>query len=274
MRAALLVATVATLGATRVARAQVGHLKDNSFLIEEAYNQEAGVVQHITAFARSARTRDWLLAFTQEWPIGGERHQLSYTVNLDRVGGPAESHTALGDLAVHYRIQALGRSESDRVFLAPRLSTTLPTGAARRGHGTGGVGLELALPLSIGLSRRLAAHANARAAVVTGAGGRGIDEVPTWALGFGASLVWAATRSVHLLMETVVDQSRLVTATGGRRSETTWVVNPGIRWGLDLPGALQIVPGVAYTVDLRGAEGDQGVFLYLSVEHPFIWGRP
>src|SRR6185312_16420034 len=52
-------------------------IQDNSFLIEEAYNQESGVVQHISTFER-ADGGDWAYSFTQEWPLGGIRHQLSY----------------------------------------------------------------------------------------------------------------------------------------------------------------------------------------------------
>ena len=55
-------------------------IADNSFLIEEAYNQEPGVVQHISNFARPEGGDAWDFGFTQEWPLGGMRHQLSYTV--------------------------------------------------------------------------------------------------------------------------------------------------------------------------------------------------
>lgn len=61
-------------------------IQDNSFLIEEAYNQEAGVVQHIlnivhTASRRSGADEDqWSFVFTQEWPFFSQTHQLSYTL--------------------------------------------------------------------------------------------------------------------------------------------------------------------------------------------------
>src|SRR5262245_17587450 len=45
-------------------------IADNSFLIEEAYNQEAGVVQHISVFQRDWRSSAWAYSFTQEWPLG------------------------------------------------------------------------------------------------------------------------------------------------------------------------------------------------------------
>src|SRR5258706_3537345 len=59
---------------------------DNSFFIEEAYNQEAGVVQHIfnavygwnPLSGPDEHQVDFL--FTQEWPVGGQTHQFSYTI--------------------------------------------------------------------------------------------------------------------------------------------------------------------------------------------------
>src|SRR5205807_6402543 len=62
-------------------------IQDNSFLIEEAYNQDPGVVQHIQTFSRATRGGDWLYTFTQEWPVPGITHQLSYTLPLARVNG-------------------------------------------------------------------------------------------------------------------------------------------------------------------------------------------
>ena len=43
-------------------------IQDNSFLIEEAYNQEPGVVQHISTFQRAVPTGQWQYTFTDEWP--------------------------------------------------------------------------------------------------------------------------------------------------------------------------------------------------------------
>src|SRR5206468_7864303 len=72
-------------GLTVVASAQqqpIEVIEDNSFLIEEAYNQEPGVVQHIfqAVYSNDPRQRGWAFAFTQEWPIYGQDHQFSYTI--------------------------------------------------------------------------------------------------------------------------------------------------------------------------------------------------
>jgi hypothetical protein len=44
-------------------------IADNSFLIEEAYNQERGVVQHIGTWLRTVSSSPWIFTFTQEWPL-------------------------------------------------------------------------------------------------------------------------------------------------------------------------------------------------------------
>src|ERR1043165_8843946 len=77
-------------------------ISDNSFLIEEAYNQEPGVVQHINTFMRT-RGGDWVYTFTQEWPVMSMKHQFSFTaaeLNLDHKKG-------VGDTAINYRYQLL-----------------------------------------------------------------------------------------------------------------------------------------------------------------------
>ncbi len=43
-------------------------ISDNSFLVEEAYNQESRVVQHISTFSRGS-DGGWIYTFTQEWPF-------------------------------------------------------------------------------------------------------------------------------------------------------------------------------------------------------------
>src|ERR1043166_4438235 len=75
---------------------------DNSFLVEEAFNQEPGVVQNIFSYTREA-SRQWILSFTQEWPVGSMTHQLSYTLPVGRMG----ADTGFGDVLLNYRWQAL-----------------------------------------------------------------------------------------------------------------------------------------------------------------------
>src|SRR4030095_9083925 len=57
-------------------------IQDNSFLIEEAYHQEPGVVQHILKIPINFinGSREITPSFTQEWPIFTQTHQFSYTI--------------------------------------------------------------------------------------------------------------------------------------------------------------------------------------------------
>src|SRR5262245_33665454 len=55
-------------------------LQDNSFLIEEAYNQERGVVQHIIDAKWDRKSGEWDFFYTQEWPVPDQTNQLSFTV--------------------------------------------------------------------------------------------------------------------------------------------------------------------------------------------------
>ena len=113
---------------------QPAPIQDNSFLVEEAYNQDAGVVQHINTFTRFANG-DWAYTFTQEWPAPGRpRHQLSYSLAILSPGIPTGA--GVGDSMLNYRYQLLG-NEASRVAFAPRVTLIAPTGSVRLGRGTG-----------------------------------------------------------------------------------------------------------------------------------------
>jgi hypothetical protein len=223
-------------------------IADNSFLIEEAYNQEAGVVQHISTFSRPDGGGAWYYAFTQEWPLDGITHQLSYTLPLLNPEGGAG--TGLGDVALNYRYQLVARESADRVtavHVAPRATLIVPTGSESAGRGTGEVGVQANLPVSWVMSRSVVTHWNAGVTVI-GSAAR---------FNLGASAVYRLRRSVNLLLEALwLDPDG-------------FYLNPGIRWAHDLAGGLQVVPGLAYTVALGPEAGRDAVFLYLSLEHPF-----
>lgn len=127
-------------------------IQDNSFLVEEAYNQEFGVVQHIQSVQRLWDSKGWVYTFTQEWPVDASpRHQLSYTLTALHSGQQPASGAGFGDVILNYRYQLLGNGES-KVAFAPRLSLLLPTGDYRLGRGAGGAGIQSSLPLSVVLT--------------------------------------------------------------------------------------------------------------------------
>src|SRR5512137_1814767 len=136
-------------------REALSPLEDNSFLIEEAYNQEAGVVQQLGTFLRGRRG-GWVASFTQEWPAPGQAHQLSYTLTYGRAGeGGARG---LGDILLNYRYQAV--YQEDRVAFAPRLTAVVAGSNADSGASWRGFGLQGMLPVSTTLTPWLVTHAN------------------------------------------------------------------------------------------------------------------
>jgi hypothetical protein len=239
-------------------------IQDNSFLIEEAYNQEYGVVQHISAFTRVA-TGDWTYTFTQEWPLGGLRHQLSYTLPVEAVSGFG---TGFGDVALNYRYQLAGNPRARRVA-APRFSILLPTGDEKEGRGAGGVGFQVNFPLTLVLSSQVITHWNAGATLTPSARNAAGETASTHDFDLGGSVVWLFRPSFNFLLETMWKDAGSVAPGGRVLAETGWVLSPGIRWAFDMPGDLQIVPGVAYSVGLGPGSDEDALFLYLSFEHPF-----
>jgi hypothetical protein len=85
-------------------------IQDNSFLLEEAYNQEEGVVQHVNAFQRM-RGGEWIASFTQEWPVPRQAHQFSYTIPYQRVAVDNDERSGLSDIALNYRYQLAGSGD-------------------------------------------------------------------------------------------------------------------------------------------------------------------
>lgn len=130
-------------------------IQDNSFLVEDAYNQEAGVVQHIQSVMYNQRTKDWIYTFTQEWRVPDETHQFSYTIPVTRLANPGT--TGVGDIVLNYRYQAVLK---EHVALAPRLSVILPTGDYKKNLGAGATGMQTILPLSLELSEQFVTHFN------------------------------------------------------------------------------------------------------------------
>jgi hypothetical protein len=216
----------------------------------------------VSTFARS-EGGDWQYAFTQEWPLGGIRHQLSYTVPVLDAGGG----TGLGDVALNYRLQAAGGPTAAFVA-APRVSVILPSGSEATGRGSGAVALQGNLPVSLVLARRIVAHLNAGATLTPSARGLAGARATTTGVHLGGSAVWLARPRINLLVETIWLSDEVVTGAGTTGRVEQAFINPGVRFALDA-GRVQVVPGIAYTIGVGPSRGDDAVFVYLSLEHSF-----
>lgn len=261
MRLSLLLPSLVILAAPAAAQAPPP-IRDNSFLIEEAYNQEPGVVQHVLLFARDRATRDWELGFTQEWPFLSQDHQLSYSVPLVRAG---ESR-GIGDVALNYRYRWLANARTESVI---RLSALLPTGDPERGLGAGGAGIEMNLPVSVEISRSFAAHWNAGGSVIPSARAEDGTRGEAHELFASASVVWLAHPALNILTEAIWSRTVDPSAGGTRTSETTLTLVPGVRGAINLQSGAQIVPGAGLQLDASDGARVAGMLLYLSFEHSF-----
>jgi hypothetical protein len=243
-------------------------IQDNSFLVEEAYNQESGIVQHINTFTRVWNSNAWVWTFTQEWPVPYHwKHQLSYTLSTTK---PDQDHPAgFGDLLLNYRYQIIGTGET-RIAVAPRITVIAPTGSWHDGTGYGGTGIQTNLPASIVLSKTLVAHSNLGGTWVPNARNTTGDTATSYGYSAGQSLVWLAKPRFNVLLESAWSSAHVVSGHNATQTQDTFWLVPGVRWAHNFKSGLQIVPGIAWVAGAGPSSGQNGVFLYLSFEHP-LW---
>lgn len=228
-------------------------IADNSFLVEEAFNQEAGIFQNIFVALRS-KGGQWAAGFTQEWPVRTQRHQLSVTLAFTAGAGSQ----AIGDALVNYRLQVLAEAPGRPAF-SPRLSVILPSSQA-----SSSLGWQMNLPVS----KRLGAvylHGNAGMTWLREAQSEpaATDRKWTSAPFLAGSAIVAVRPMFHLMFESVVNFDP---RDEGRETSTTIV--PGFRTGWNI-GDQQLVVGFGVPVT-RGARRDHGILTYVSYELPFL----
>jgi hypothetical protein len=261
----LLAAACLTTLVPAAARAQSAAtpIMDNSFLIEEAYNQEAGVVQHVSTFVHTKDLDGWLATFTQEWPWRSQRHQLSFTIPVVHDG----SEGGVGDIALHYRHQL--REIRPQLSISPRVSLILPTGRRELERGKGSPGVEVALPVSYVLNSRFFAHTNGGLTLTPAA--KGLDGTSAAVLEtfIGQSLVFLAHPSFNVLAEIAWDTEESIVSQGVVDHGENLFISPGVRGAINLSSGMQIVPGLAVPIGIGPSRGERAVFVYLSVEHAF-----
>jgi hypothetical protein len=241
----------------QAARSRFG-IADNSFLVEEAFNQEAGIFQNIFVLTRS-RDRRWDGSLTQEWPVGGQRHQASFTVPFSVVAGSG----ALGDVQANYRLQVWQEGGRLPAF-SPRVSAIFATSAERRSLGAAGTGWQVNLPFSKQVGA-VYVHANAGATWTREPTepANGTRAEWTSATHVAASAIWGLRPMFHPMLEVFFQSGSL--PAGGRESFV--IVAPGFRTGWNV-GDRQWVAGVGVPMT-RGDARDEALLVYVSFELPF-----
>lgn len=239
-------ATAALLVVVRPAAGQAAdpsrkwEILDDSFLIEESFNQERGVFQNIFSWTRY-RGGPWEASFTQEWPVPGVTHQLSYTLPFASTG----EARGLGDVLLNYRYQLREETKSGPA-VSPRVSLILPTGRANDRIGDAAIGLQINVPASKQFGD-LYIHANG--------GFTWRRDVQRTAHG-GGSAIWRAAPMLNLMLEALVDTDQSAT------------VSPGFRCGWNF-GDHQLVVGAAIPFIYERGDTTAALLTYFSYELPF-----
>ena len=254
---------VMALGLTTSALAQTAgtersrpfEITDNSFFVEEAFNQEPGVVQNIFGVIITD-DGEWEAAFTQEWPLFSQAHQFSYTLPYASLGNAS----GIGDVLLNYRLQVLTETASRPAF-SPRVSVILPSGSSRDGLGNGHVGWQVNLPFSK-QSGDMYFHWNAGFTHLPKADVGGV-ETDLFTPHVAASGIWRLKPMLHLLLEGFVEWPEL------EDRATVGTISPGFRTGWN-SGDAQTVIGVGLPISTGGGSTSVGVFAYFSYELPFF----
>lgn len=242
-------------------------ITDNSFLVEEAFNQEPRVFQNIAGAL--FQDEGFGLAFTQEWPAPSMKHQLSYSATLVNV----DDETGPGDVLLNYRYQLLEEGPG-RPAMSPRVSLIVPVGDEDRGLGQGGWGLQFNLPVSkqagdfylhgnAGLSWWPSVSTDRFATPVVAA--EDVNLVSPFVAG---SVIYRLRPMFNLMLESVVDWGEDIISASRTARETAFTISPGARGGWNI-GDKQVIVGLAIPVTRSGGETFTGAFGYFSYELPF-----
>jgi hypothetical protein len=266
------------------AKAEEGpkHIRDNAFLVEEAFNQEPGDAQHIFNWINlwdrtpQSRTRDFAFTYTMELPLGSQTHQFSFTTLFLTAfekphGGQARQDGDIGDTFLNYRYQLL--ADDDFLWCAPRFSLILPTGDERFGLGTGELGYQFNLPVSR-YGDVFDFHFNAGATYIPDVSVPLANGLPSpgrdlRAVNLGASAFWKPQTNLNFFVEVLALWFEELDDFGVRENTTQVFVNPGVRYAVCQLDEVEWVIGVSVPVGLTRDTPDIGVFAYMSVEHAF-----
>jgi hypothetical protein len=247
---------------------------DNSFLVEEAYNQDRGEVQHTlnAVYSNDFKRRGWSFNFEQEWWLFTEDHQVAVSVPFSHLREEGERQRGVGDIQIEYRYQ-LTEEGPNIPAVAPGFGLILPTGDRDKGTGNGVVGYEWSVAASKKVASRLALHANLgltylpKVRVLLDDNQRLSPKRSLVSYDIGASAVFALSSDIHMLLEWVGEFEEEINDKGKKERDFKALLSPGIRAAVINKDDLQTVVGVGIPIGVAGPADNYGVFLYFSVEH-------
>ena len=237
---------------------------DNSFLVEEAFNQEAGIFQNIADMVFV--DGNWGFNFTQEWPASSRR-SISCRTRCRR-------STTETDPASAIRKSTIGISYGWRARTAGIFAARQPGGADGRRAATPRI--RIAGPAGQPAVQQAGNdwywHWNAGVTWLPRA--ESLDPAPNtdtrvdlMSPFLAASGIYRVRQMFNLMLESVLRFDELVDETGTRR-ETAFILSPGFRGGWNI-GEQQLIVGAAVPITWVDGETEPGLLLYLSYELPF-----
>jgi hypothetical protein len=242
-------------------------IEDNSMFIEEAYNQEYRVVQHISNLAFLPNIRDnFFYAFTQEWPAFGLKHQLSYTLQYNSFN--KGSTTGIGDILINYRYQLSYKNKF--LTCSPRVSVILPTGDKTKGMGNDSYGVQVNLPISKRWTNHFINHVNLGSTYFFKVRQKDLNfNKPLVSYFAGVSSIWLVTEKFNLMLESIINFTANPALNNKVNYTQETIIAPALRYAIDIH-KLQIVPGISipFTISEEN-KTETGVLIYLSFEHEF-----
>jgi DtxR family transcriptional regulator, Mn-dependent transcriptional regulator len=262
-----LASTAYAQAAGRTAPSDAWEITDNSFLVEEAFNQEPKIFQNI--FGAVFNGNDvWATTFTQEWPLKTQAHQLSFTLSyLDNGIG-----SGIGDTMINYRYQ-VSMEGPGRPAFSPRISLVLPSGNVPRLLGAGSTGLQFNLPFSKQQGHWYW-HWNAggtwlpRADAFPTGTDPGAERVSLFSPSLAGSSIYRVKQMFNVMLESVLLFGQTVD-NGVKSRNTAFTLSPGARGGWNI-GEKQIVIGAAAPITWVADEAQGAFFVYFSYELPFM----
>jgi hypothetical protein len=235
-------------------------ITDNSFFVEEAFNQDRGIFQNIFSWARDG-DGNWNASFTQEWPAPGVTHQLSYTIPFTGGDGPAH----VGGVLLNYRMQVIAEGRKRPAF-SPRLSVILPTG--RNIDDSDRPGVQFNLPFSKQFGD-FYVHFNAGATWLHGVASGETSRVNLTSPVYAGSVIWHTKPYLNLMLESMLTLQDTVIDENTTSAQPIGTIAPGVRGGWTI-GDRQLILGAAVPITLQEGQQRSMAFLtYFSYELPF-----
>lgn len=235
-------------------------VEDNSFLVEEAYNQEPGVVQFINVWQKSDKTKDWTYTFINEIPMGSQNHQFSYELPVSHLD--SNDKTQMEDIKFNYRYEFL---RNDTVVTTGRLSVTTASGDYKKGFGSGAMGYEASLISSVKITDKWIQHWNLGAGITPKAKNTSDQSADNSKFFWAVSQVYLFTDSLNFMVELAGNHSQETDGADSASWSQEAVLSPSVRYAIDA-GDWQFVPGLALPYGIGPKAGQNQTLVYLSIE--------